>query len=205
MTLCSICFYSCCRNQEGMTKKKKLVTSVSLPPSDQSPATTISTPATTSTAPSTDRSAGKKTLLSAPAQIPVSYPEDGVLSVEWIQDLMLIFDWSSRNIRPSEFPLVFPVQVFDTLVLIASKILHKEPNCVRIDGLDQDSSVVVVGDVHGQLHDTLFLLQDAGFPSENRFFVFNGDYVDRGAWGLETFLILLAWKVMLFSLQNFQI
>lgn len=59
------------------------------------------------------------------------------------------------------------------------------------------SSVVVVGDVHGQLHDVLFLLEDAGFPAEDRLFVFNGDYVDRGAWGLETFVLLLAWKVFL--------
>lgn len=55
--------------------------------------------------------------------------------------------------------------------------------------------MVVVGDVHGQLHDVLFLFREVGFPDQNRVFVFNGDYVDRGAWGLETFLILLAWKV----------
>lgn len=96
---------------------------------------------------------------------------------------------------PSEFPSIFPVQVFDSLVLSASKILHKEPNCVRIDGLNADSSVVVVGDLHGQLHDVIFLLKDAGIMADNRVFVFNGDYVDRGAWGLETFLLLLAWKV----------
>lgn len=60
----------------------------------------------------------------------------------------------------------------------------------------------MVGDVHGQFHDLLFLLQDAGFPSDNRFFVFNGDYVDRGAWGLETFLLLLAWKVFFFFASN---
>lgn len=93
---------------------------------------------------------------------------------------------------------MLPVEAFDRLVLTASKMLHKEPNCVRIDsgsGLGPESRVVVVGDVHGQLHDVMFLLKDAGFPSDDRFFVFNGDYVDRGAWGLETFLLLLAWKV----------
>lgn len=133
-------------------------------------------------------------------QIPITWPSDGVLTLDWVTNLMSTFDWSSRNIRPTELPTVLPVEVFDVLVLTASKILHKEPNCVSIEP-DRDgmvgSSVVVVGDVHGQLHDVLFLLKDAGLPSENKFFVFNGDYVDRGAWGLETFLLLLAWKVFL--------
>ncbi|XP_044470447.1 serine/threonine-protein phosphatase 7 isoform X1 [Mangifera indica] len=131
------------------------------------------------------------------AHIPLAWPQDGKLSIEWIEHLMFTFDWSSKNLPPSDFPSVLPVDVFDTLVLTASKILHKEPNCVRIDALQPESSVVVVGDVHGQLHDVLFLLRDADFPCENRVFVFNGDYVDRGAWGLETFLLLLAWKVFL--------
>ncbi|GER29329.1 serine/threonine-protein phosphatase [Striga asiatica] len=133
-------------------------------------------------------------------QIPITWPVDGSLTVSWIFNLIHAFDWASRAIPPSEFPSVLPVGVFDKLVLAASKILHKEPNCVQIDeksGLVADSRVVVVGDVHGQLHDVLFLLADAGFPAEDRFFVFNGDYVDRGAWGLEVFLLLLAWKVVM--------
>lgn len=69
---------------------------------------------------------------------------------------------------------------------------------MRIDECGDGTSVVVVGDVHGQLHDVLFLFREAGFPDENRVYVFNGDYVDRGAWGLETFLLLLAWKVYTF-------
>lgn len=180
-----------------MPNKKESDTTVSSLPSDES------NPTISSTIASTEHSKGNKPLSSARVQIPISYPEDGMLTVEWIQDLTLTFDWSSRNLPPSEFPSVFPVDVFDTLVLTASKILHKEPNCVVIDDFDQDSRVVVVGDVHGQLHDVLFLLRDAGFPSKNCFFVFNGDYVDRGAWGLETFLLLLAWKVMLLFLSYF--
>ncbi|KAL5976935.1 Serine/threonine-protein phosphatase 7 [Asimina triloba] len=128
-------------------------------------------------------------------QIPISWPSNGELTDEWIQDLTCAFDWSSKNLQASDFPSVFPVSVFDSLVLKASKILHAEPNCVTVnEECNASTPVVVVGDVHGQLHDVISLLQDAGFPSKSRFFVFNGDYVDRGAWGLETFLILLAWK-----------
>ncbi|XP_068647276.1 serine/threonine-protein phosphatase 7-like isoform X2 [Aristolochia californica] len=133
-----------------------------------------------------------------PVPIPLSWPDDCNLTLGWIEDLISAFEWSSRHLRPSQFPSVFPVSVFDTLVLTASKILHKEPNCVPVNEAgDENSSVVVVGDVHGQLHDVIFLLKDAGWPSDRRFFVFNGDYVDRGSWGLETFLLLLAWKVFL--------
>ncbi|KAK2355356.1 serine/threonine-protein phosphatase [Trifolium repens] len=144
---------------------------------------------------------------SSELQLPISWPQDGKLTIEWIQNLTLCFDWSSKNLPPSEFPSVLPVHVFDSLILIASKMLHKEPNCVPIQPFRHDpdsssssssaASVVVVGDVHGQLHDLLFLLRDAGYPSKDRIFVFNGDYVDRGAWGLETFLLLLAWKVFM--------
>ncbi|KAL7135292.1 hypothetical protein ABFS83_11G083900 [Erythranthe nasuta] len=133
-------------------------------------------------------------------QIPITWPDEGALTVSWVTDLMQAFEWASRALIPSELPSVLPVAVFDKLVLAASKILHKEPNCVKIDGecgLDSDSRVVVVGDVHGQLHDVLFLLRDSGYPDHNRFYVFNGDYVDRGAWGLEVFLLLLAWKVLM--------
>ncbi|KAL1566692.1 Serine/threonine-protein phosphatase 7 [Salvia divinorum] len=133
-------------------------------------------------------------------QIPIVWPEAGALTASWVADLMQAFEWASKALPPSEFPSVLPVAVFDKLVLTASKILHKEPNCVRIDEnseLNSDCRVVVVGDVHGQLHDVLFLLRDAGFPADDRFFVFNGDYVDRGAWGLEVFLLLLAWKVLM--------
>ncbi|KAJ4829956.1 Serine/threonine-protein phosphatase 7 [Turnera subulata] len=143
-----------------------------------------------------------------PVAIPLTWPPEGELSVEWVKSLTAALEWASRALPPAELSSVVPVvSVFDPLVLTASKILHKEPNCVRIDDCNRASSsssssssstrVVVVGDLHGQLHDLIFLLSQAGLPSEDRFFVFNGDYVDRGAWGLETFLILLAWKVLL--------
>ncbi|KAK1307331.1 Serine/threonine-protein phosphatase 7 [Acorus calamus] len=135
-----------------------------------------------------------------PPDLPLTWPKDGALTADFLRRLTSAFDWSSRNLPASEFPSVLPFPAFNGLVLAASNLLHREPNCVAVDprGTDgEGSEVVVVGDVHGQLHDVIFLLGDAGFPSERRFFVFNGDYVDRGAWGLETFVLLLAWKIYL--------
>ncbi|XP_002300541.3 serine/threonine-protein phosphatase 7 isoform X2 [Populus trichocarpa] len=168
-------------------------------PSDHEPATTAtnSPEEATTTSSTTTTTSTPEGPSPPPIQIPLSWPSNSSVTLDWIQNLISAFDWSSKNLPPSELPSVLPVSVFDALVLTASKILHKEPNCVRIDDCNENSRVVVVGDVHGQLHDVMFLLQDAGFPFEDRFFVFNGDYVDRGAWGLETFLLLLAWKVFL--------
>ncbi|KAJ6967011.1 serine/threonine-protein phosphatase 7-like isoform X1 [Populus alba x Populus x berolinensis] len=165
-------------------------------PSDHEPATNSPEEATTTSSTTTTTSTPEGPS-PPPIQIPLPWPSNSSVTLDWIQNLISAFDWSSKNLPPSELPSVLPVSVFDALVLTASKILHKEPNCVRIDDCNENSRVVVVGDVHGQLHDVMFLLQDAGFPCEDRFFVFNGDYVDRGAWGLETFLLLLAWKVFL--------
>ena len=55
----------------------------------------------------------------------------------------------------------------------------------------------VVGDTHGQFHDVLRLLSVAGRPSSSHLMVFNGDFIDRGAWGFEVLVLLAAWKVAL--------
>ncbi|XP_065620919.1 serine/threonine-protein phosphatase 7 [Quercus suber] len=123
------------------------------------------------------------------------WPPDDCITLDWIWTLISTIKQFSQNHPPSEFQSVMPISVVDKLVDNASSILSKEPNCVKIDCHGVDSRVVVVGDIHGQFHDLLHLLENAGFPSENQFYVFNGNYVDRGAWGLEVFLLLLAWKV----------
>ena len=54
--------------------------------------------------------------------------------------------------------------------------------------------VVVVGDTHGQFYDLLTLLNKNEPPSVTNF-VFLGDYVDRGIYGLEIVLLLISIKV----------
>ncbi|KAM1147553.1 hypothetical protein FF1_039204 [Malus domestica] len=82
-----------------------------------------------------------------------------------------------RNLDPTQFSDVFPVEVLYSLIICASKILHKESNCIVVDQLGPESTVDVIGGIHGQLHNLLLLLKDARCPSENRLFVFNGDFI----------------------------
>ncbi|KAG5509868.1 hypothetical protein JKF63_07513 [Porcisia hertigi] len=80
--------------------------------------------------------------------------------------------------------------------------LNTMPNVVRVSPavgarvsngrVFQGCKVVVVGDLHGQIADLLHILQESGMPSESNYYIFNGDYVDRGACGVEIILILFS-------------
>ena len=89
---------------------------------------------------------------------------------------------------------VLPADVFERVLLTAQRICHKEPTVVDVE-VPEGASINVVGDTHGQFHDLLRLFEHAGEPSEANMFIFNGDFVDRGAWGVEVLTTLAAWKV----------
>ncbi|KAJ9455461.1 Serine/threonine-protein phosphatase T [Diplonema papillatum] len=59
---------------------------------------------------------------------------------------------------------------------------------VRVRG---DEQCVVVGDIHGQLGDLLRILETYGLPGPKRYYIFNGDLVDRSWKGCEVTLIVL--------------
>ncbi|XP_061371074.1 serine/threonine-protein phosphatase 7-like [Gastrolobium bilobum] len=126
------------------------------------------------------------------------WPADDCITLEWVQDMIFILEQATqKKMLPSEFCHVVPTILVDKLTDAACSILCKEPNCVEINCQEEDSRVIVVGDIHGQFHDLMFLFKHAGMPSENQFYVFNGNYVDKGAWGIEVCLVLLAWKILM--------
>ncbi|KAI0780072.1 Metallo-dependent phosphatase-like protein [Fomes fomentarius] len=60
--------------------------------------------------------------------------------------------------------------------------------------LEDEQTVDVIGDVHGQFYDYLHLLSLTGEPNEAHALLMNGDLVDRGSWSVEVILTALAFK-----------
>ncbi|OAF67509.1 hypothetical protein A3Q56_04755 [Intoshia linei] len=76
-----------------------------------------------------------------------------------------------------------------TLCKKARELLIEESNVQDISG-----PVIVCGDIHGQFYDLLELFGVGGNIPDNKY-LFLGDFVDRGYYSVETFLLLLALKV----------
>ena len=69
------------------------------------------------------------------------------------------------------------------------ELLIKENNLIQLE-----APITVVGDLHGQLYDFLEIFKLQQGPPESKF-LFLGDYVDRGYYGIEVLMYLVCLKI----------
>jgi diadenosine tetraphosphatase ApaH/serine/threonine PP2A family protein phosphatase len=72
-------------------------------------------------------------------------------------------------------------------------LLKALPNVIKYT-IPNGAMLCVVGDLHGQLDDLLYIFRRHGFPSPSRPYLFNGDFVDRGPRSVEIVTILFAFQ-----------
>ena len=85
---------------------------------------------------------------------------------------------------------LLPIKTVKKILRDSEKVLQAMPSLLELDIAD-DEEIVIVGDIHGQLFDLLNIIDLVGEPTKRCKYVFNGDFVDRGVWGMECLMILL--------------
>jgi len=82
-----------------------------------------------------------------------------------------------------------------SILAMAHGELARLPNVVHVQ-VPPNGRLIVVGDIHGQMDDLDYVLQAHGGPSSDTVFLFNGDFVDRGANSVEVLITLLCYMLL---------
>ncbi|KAJ0324126.1 hypothetical protein Brms1b_001373 [Colletotrichum noveboracense] len=96
------------------------------------------------------------------------------------------------------------------IILAVKKLVYDEPTMVEME-VPEGVQLTVCGDTHGKLSyhsadalranpcvgqyfDLMELFRLNGTPNDKHYYLFNGDFVDRGSWSTEIALLLYAYK-----------
>ena len=122
------------------------------------------------------------------------FPDDGKITIEWMLDL-IDFMKDLENVKTFEEKYIDKICLIKMLSKVKEIFSEQEESLVDID-IPDGINLTVVGDVHGQYYDLLHIFEINGYPSENNYYLFNGDFVDRGVFGLECLITLIGFKIL---------
>ncbi|KAI5954621.1 PPH3 [Candida jiufengensis] len=94
----------------------------------------------------------------------------------------------SNDIKKCKF---IKESIIEELCSLTIDLLIDESNIQNLS-----TPITICGDIHGQLHDLITILKIGGdLSNPNQNYLFLGDFVDRGFYSLETFLLLICLKL----------
>ena len=135
-----------------------------------------------------------KTLRVDPSYKGPVFPDDGIITKEWIFNLI---DYMKDLKKQKANKEKYLDRVYLLKMLLKAKSIFGAQNESLIDiYIPDNKNFTVVGDIHGQFYDLLNIFEINGYPSEENPYLFNGDYIDRGAFGLECITTLIALKIL---------
>jgi len=122
------------------------------------------------------------------------FPDDGKITKEWVFELI---DSMKDLDNKKSYEERYMDKVYLLKMILKAKNIISEFNesIINID-IPYGKNFTVVGDVHGQFYDLLNIFEINGYPSEDNLYLFNGDYIDRGAFGVEAIITLMAFKIL---------
>jgi len=112
--------------------------------------------------------------------------EDGIVTEKFMDELLLWLKAEKKLHKKYVYQILYQVR----------NILKQEKTVVDVPVVAGES-ITVCGDVHGQYYDLLNIFEMNGKPSKANPYLFNGDFVDRGSFGLEVVLALFGYKCLL--------
>ena len=122
------------------------------------------------------------------------FPDDGKITDEWVLDLINYMSDPDNKKLDSE---KYIDKIYLLKMLLKAKNIFSAQKEALIDiDIPDEKKFTVVGDIHGQFYDLINIFKINGYPSEENSYLFNGDFVDRGVFGLECITTLIAYKIL---------
>lgn len=151
-----------------------------------------------------------------PSQIPApgpSYdgprlePPDAPLTIDWVMGLVRHFQHHPHVCLPARYLCRLlddgekVMEARDKEGPVQQITVHGRPGASPRAGTlqapgENPAQLIIVGDLHGQLADLLWIFYKMGCPSPTNRFLFNGDICDRGTMATEIWAILLAFMTV---------
>ena len=135
-----------------------------------------------------------KNLTPNPSYNGPKFSDDEKISKEWILDLI-------NYMKDPDNKKSYKEKYIDKVYLLrmlkkAKEIFFEQKEAIIDITIPKDKYFTVVGDIHGQFYDLLKIFDINGYPSEENPYLFNGDFVDRGVFGVECIITLIAFKLL---------